>query len=155
MGLPAARITDLHVCLTCPPPGLPIITGWPTVLTAKLPQARVTDICTCTAKPDAIVTGAWTVLVGKMPAARITDATAAGGTVITGWPTVLIGMKGAGGGGAGFGAGLGLTSTKSPECVRLADAFAKAQMAGDTYGGDNELPANTRRASDEELLALG
>ncbi|PEQ14573.1 hypothetical protein B2G71_03095 [Novosphingobium sp. PC22D] len=90
--MPAARITDLHACPICP--SGPIATGCFTVLTGKLPQARITDVCTCTAGTDPIVTGAWTVIVGKMPAARITDLTGAGGTIITGYPTVLIGMSG-------------------------------------------------------------
>jgi hypothetical protein len=47
---------------------------------------------------DPIITGAWNVLVEGLPAARMTDLTAKGGAIITGFPTVLIGMQGGGGG---------------------------------------------------------
>ena len=106
MGQPAARLTDLH---TCPIPthvGGPIVApGMPTVLTGKLPQARVTDTCICVGPPDIIVQGAWTVLVGKLPAARMGDMTAHGGVIVKGKMTVLIGSGGGGGGGAGGGGG--------------------------------------------------
>lgn len=109
MGMPAARITDLHTCaalvsaFVVPPAGAPIVTGCFTVLTGKLPQARVTDNCVCVAGTDMIVKGSLTVLVGGLPAARIGDLTALGGVIITGLVTVLIGDAGAGGGGAGGG----------------------------------------------------
>jgi uncharacterized Zn-binding protein involved in type VI secretion len=62
-----------------------------TVLTGKLPQARVTDMATCVGPPDVIVVGSFTVLVGKLPAARLGDMTAHGGVIMVGFPTVLIG----------------------------------------------------------------
>ena len=75
MGMPAARITDMHVC--------PMVTGivphvggpvmgpcMPTVLTMSLPQARITDMAVCVGPPDVIVMGSATVLVGGLPAAR-------------------------------------------------------------------------------------
>jgi uncharacterized Zn-binding protein involved in type VI secretion len=73
--------------------GGPIIgPGSPTVLIGSLPAARVGDTCTCVAPaPDAIVQGSATVLIGGVPAARTGDATAHGGTIATGLPTVLIG----------------------------------------------------------------
>jgi uncharacterized Zn-binding protein involved in type VI secretion len=97
---PAARLTDLHTCPqqtpgTPPVPhvGGPIIgPGAPTVLIGGLPAAKVGDTATCTAPaPDSIVQGSATVLVGGAPAARIGDATAHGGTITVGMPTVLIG----------------------------------------------------------------
>jgi len=98
MGMPAARITDFHACpMVTPglPPiphvGGPVIMGSPTVLTGKLPQARVTDQCVCVGPPDIIVKGSTTVLVNSLPAARIGDMTAHGGTIVAGFPTVLIG----------------------------------------------------------------
>ncbi len=90
VGMPASRITDIHACPVCP--SGPVSTGWPTVLTGSMPQARITDVCVCTAGVDPIVTGAFTVLVGGMPAARIADLTGAGGALVTGYPTVLIGL---------------------------------------------------------------
>jgi len=95
MGMPAARMTDMHVCPMVtgivPHVGGPIILGCFTVLTGMLPQARVTDMAVCVGPPDMIALGSFTVLVGGLPAARLGDLTAHGGTIILGLPTVLIG----------------------------------------------------------------
>ncbi len=95
MGMPAARITDMHACPMVtgilPHVGGPIITGFPTVITGSMLQARVTDMCTCVGPPDMIVKGSATVLVGGLPAARIGDTTVHGGAIVMGFPTVLIG----------------------------------------------------------------
>ena len=97
MGMPAARVTDMHVCpmvtLFVPHVGGPIIPPCcPTVLTGGLPQARVTDMAVCVFPlPDVIAKGSLTVLVGGLPAARVGDLTAHGGTIVQGLPTVLIG----------------------------------------------------------------
>lgn len=95
----AARLTDMH---TCPmvTPGLPPIPhvggpiigpGVPTVLIANIPAAVVGDMLVCVGPPDIIVKGSATVLIGGRPAARMGDATAHGGVVVIGCPTVLIG----------------------------------------------------------------
>jgi uncharacterized Zn-binding protein involved in type VI secretion len=95
----AARLTDFH---TCPmhTPGVPPIPhvggplagpGVPTVLIGRLPAACVGDMCVCVGPPDTIVSGSSTVMIGGRPAARVGDATAHGGTVVTGLPTVFIG----------------------------------------------------------------
>jgi uncharacterized Zn-binding protein involved in type VI secretion len=96
MGAPAARITDMHVCPMSTGPvhhvGGPILpAGEPTVLIGGTPAARVGDMATCTGPPDTIAAGSATVLIGGKPAARMGDATAHGGTIIAGLPTVLIG----------------------------------------------------------------
>jgi len=101
MGMPAARILDMHVCpmSTGPVPhvGGPILPPCMiTVLTGKLPQARVTDMAVCVGPPDVIVKGSATVFVGKLPAARLGDSMAHGGTIVQGLPTVLIGDAGSG-----------------------------------------------------------
>jgi uncharacterized Zn-binding protein involved in type VI secretion len=105
---PAARITDFHACpMVTPgtPPiphvGGPIIKGQPNVLTGKLPQARISDMCVCVGPPDVIIKGSSGVFVGKLPAARIGDNTAHGGAIVVGMPTVIIGETKAGGGGGG------------------------------------------------------
>jgi uncharacterized Zn-binding protein involved in type VI secretion len=99
MGMPAARVSDMHVCPMVTP-GVPPIphVGGPilppcavTVLTGSLPQARVTDQATCVGPPDVIVKGSATVLVNDLPAARIGDMTAHGGSIVLGCFTVLIG----------------------------------------------------------------
>jgi uncharacterized Zn-binding protein involved in type VI secretion len=96
MGMPAARITDMHVCpmATGPVPhvGGPILPpGAPTVLIGGLPAARVSDLASCVGPPDVIVVGAFTVLIAGLPAARIGDSCAHGGAIVSGYPTVLIG----------------------------------------------------------------
>lgn len=96
MGMPASRLTDMHVCPmvtgVVPHVGGPILApGAPTVLIGGLPAARVTDVATCVGPPDMIVEGSFTVLTEGMPQARILDSTVHGGTIILGEPTVLVG----------------------------------------------------------------
>jgi uncharacterized Zn-binding protein involved in type VI secretion len=95
----AARLTDMHVCpMTTPgvPPiphvGGPIAgPGCPTVLVGKLPAAVLGDMCVCIGPPDTIAAGSSTVMIGGRPAARMGDATAHGGSIALGLPTVMIG----------------------------------------------------------------
>jgi uncharacterized Zn-binding protein involved in type VI secretion len=95
MGLPAARLTDMHVCplvtVLVPHVGGPIMLGAPTVLIGGLPAARVGDMVTCVGPPDVIALGSFTVLICGQPAARMGDLTAHGGTIVLGLPTVLVG----------------------------------------------------------------
>jgi uncharacterized Zn-binding protein involved in type VI secretion len=65
--------------------------GAPTVLIGGLPAAKVGDLAICVGPPDAIVQGSQTVKIMNMPAARMGDQTAHGGTIVIGFPTVLIG----------------------------------------------------------------
>lgn len=95
---PAARIGDLHVCPmvtpgTPPVPhvGGPILMGSPNVLIGGMPAARVSDMAMCVGPPDMIAMGSATVLIGAMPAARMGDMTAHGGSIVIGFPQVLIG----------------------------------------------------------------
>jgi uncharacterized Zn-binding protein involved in type VI secretion len=86
----------MHTCPmvtgVVPHVGGPILPpGAPTVLIGNLPAARVGDMVTCVGPPDTIVLGSATVLIGGKPAARMGDATAHGGVIVAGWPTVLIG----------------------------------------------------------------
>jgi len=99
MGQPAARLTDPHVCPMVtglvPHVGGPILPPCAsTVLTGKLPQARIGDPALCVGPTDVIVKGAFTVLVQGSPAARMGDNTAHGGVIVMGLPTVLIGDAG-------------------------------------------------------------
>jgi uncharacterized Zn-binding protein involved in type VI secretion len=96
MGMPAARVTDMHVCpdvtVVVPHVGGPIMPpGGIPVLIGKLPAARVGDMALCVGPPDAIILGSFTVLIRGQPAARMGDPTAHGGNIILGLPTVLIG----------------------------------------------------------------
>ena len=65
--------------------------GAPTVLIGGLPAAKVGDMALCIGPPDAIVKGSKTVKIMGMPAARMGDKTAHGGTIVMGFPMVLIG----------------------------------------------------------------
>ena len=96
MGMPAARVGDMHVCPmvtglvphvggpVLPPGGIPVLIG-------GLPAARVGDMCVCVGPPDVIALGSFKVLIGGMPAARLGDMTAHGGALVIGHPLVLIG----------------------------------------------------------------
>ncbi|HUA58523.1 MAG TPA: PAAR domain-containing protein [Verrucomicrobiae bacterium] len=96
MGMPASRLTDMHVCpmvtVLVPHVGGPIVgPGAPTVLIGGLPAARVSDMAVCVGPPDVIALGSFTVLTMSMPQARIMDMTAHGGMIVLGMPTVLVG----------------------------------------------------------------
>lgn len=88
---PAARVSDMHVCPMVTPgtPPIPHVGGpilppcEPTVLTAFLPQARVSDMAVCVGPPDTIIPPCSpTVLVGFLPAARMGDMTMHGGSIV-------------------------------------------------------------------------
>jgi uncharacterized Zn-binding protein involved in type VI secretion len=94
--LPAARITDMHVCPMwtglVPHVGGPIVVpAAPTVLIGGLPAAGIGSQCVCIGPPDVIVKGSVKVLIGGRPAARMTDMTAHGGVIVLGCFKVLIG----------------------------------------------------------------
>lgn len=96
MGMPAARVTDMHACpavtVAVPHVGGPILPPCAiTVLIGGMPAARVTDLAVCVGPPDVIVMGSFTVLICDLPAARIGDPTAHGGVIVSGEPTVLVG----------------------------------------------------------------
>ncbi len=96
---PASRITDMHVCPMVTPglPPIPHVGGpitgpsVPNVLIGGLPAAVLGDMCVCVGPPDSIVKGSATVMIGSRPAARIGDTTAHGGSIVLGFPTVMIG----------------------------------------------------------------
>lgn len=99
MGTPAARVTDMHVCPMITP-GLPPIPhvggpiigpGAPTVLIGNMPAAVLGDNAVCVGPPDTIIKGSATVMICGKPAARMGDTTAHGGSIVLGFPTVLIG----------------------------------------------------------------
>jgi uncharacterized Zn-binding protein involved in type VI secretion len=93
--LPAARITDMHVCplvdVVKPHVGGPVAMGSPDVQVGFIPAARVCDMVTCAGPPDIVAKGSATVFINFMPAARLMDMTAHGGMISVGNPQVLIG----------------------------------------------------------------
>ena len=96
MGMPAARVGDMHVCPmvtgVVPHVGGPILPpGAINVLIGGMPAARVTDMAVCAGPPDVIVLGSFTVLTGGMFQARVLDMTAHGGTIMLGCINVLVG----------------------------------------------------------------
>ena len=96
MGMPAARVGDMHVCplvtVLVPHVGGPILPpGGIPVLIGGMPAARVGDMCVCVGPPDVIALGSFTVLIKGQPAARLGDMTAHGGAIVMGYPMVLIG----------------------------------------------------------------
>ena len=96
MGMPAARLSDMHTCPmvtgVVPHVGGPILPPCAlTVLIGGLPAARVSDMAVCVGPPDMIAFGSVTVLIVGLPAARLGDPTVHGGVIVFGWPTVLIG----------------------------------------------------------------
>ncbi|MBP2161050.1 MULTISPECIES: PAAR domain-containing protein [Asticcacaulis] len=146
---PAARLTDMHTCpmFNGPVPhvGGPIAgPGAPTVLTGNLPQARVSDMLVCVGPPDVIVKGSMTVLVMGMPAARMGDMTAHGGSIILGFPTVMIGDAGGGGGGGG-GGGVMMPRVGAPG--QTGEASADAQFT-------NQVDAVTTTRTSSQTQAL-
>ncbi len=70
--MPAARVSDFHICpMVTPAPvpvphvGGPILPpGGVTVLICGLPAARAGDMAVCVGPPDVIVKGEFTVMVG-------------------------------------------------------------------------------------------
>lgn len=96
---PAARITDMHTCPMQTPgtPPIPHVGGpisgpcAPNVLIGNMPASVVGDMCICVGPPDSIVKGSATVMISNRPAARVGDTTAHGGTIVLGFPTVMIG----------------------------------------------------------------
>ncbi|WP_425093573.1 PAAR domain-containing protein [Tropicimonas sp. S265A] len=88
-------MTDTHVCPmvtgVVPHVGGPISMGAPTALVGKMPAARVGDMAVCVGPPSMVVMGSTKVMMAKMPAARMLSMTAHGGTVVSGFPLVLVG----------------------------------------------------------------
>ena len=96
--MPAARLGDMHICpMVTPgtPPiphvGGPISIGAPTVIIGGVPAARLGDMCICVGPPDSIAMGSPMVFIGGMPAARVGDPTVHGGSIVMGFPMVIIG----------------------------------------------------------------
>ena len=96
---PAARVGDMHVCpMSNPAPvpvphvGGPIIgPGAVTVLIGGMPAALLGDSAVCVGPPDTIAKGSATVMACGKPIARLGDSCVHGGTIVVGFPLVLVG----------------------------------------------------------------
>ena len=96
MGLPAARMGDLHTCPMSDGPvphvGGPILPPCAeTVFIGGLPAARVGDEAACVGPPDVIAFGSLTVFTLGQPQARVTDPSGHGGVIAIGCFPVLVG----------------------------------------------------------------
>jgi uncharacterized Zn-binding protein involved in type VI secretion len=56
-----------------------------------MPAARLSDMCICVGPPDVIAKGSMSVMIEFFPAARLGDTTVHGGSIVMGFPTVMIG----------------------------------------------------------------
>jgi uncharacterized Zn-binding protein involved in type VI secretion len=97
--------------------GGPIAKGEPTVMIGFMPAARQTDMCVCVGPPDMIAMGSLTVKIGFLPAARMGDLTVHGGSIVMGFPTVMIGD-------------VGMGSPVSTDVGAPAGAFSAAAKSG-------------------------
>ncbi|MEP6847669.1 MAG: PAAR domain-containing protein [Acidobacteriota bacterium] len=96
---PASRVADMHICPMVTPgtPPIPHVggpvlpPGCPTVLMGMMPAARVGDMCVCVGPPDSIAMGSTSVITGYSLQARIGDPTIHGGSLILGFPQVMVG----------------------------------------------------------------
>ncbi len=135
MGMPAARLTDLHVCAmvtgVVPHVGGAIAGPCaPTVIIGGLPAARITDLAVCVGPPDLIAKGSASVLISGLPAARQGDNTVHGGVIVSGMPTVLIGDAGSGSGGGGAGGGgMGPTAQAAAQFTGSAESIKFSLVA--------------------------
>ena len=97
MGMPAARVYDLHVCTktTGPIPhvGGPILgPGAKKTNIGGMPAALEGDTALCIGPPDKLKQGSETVKIEGKKAVRLGDQTEHRGIVAFGFPTVLIGL---------------------------------------------------------------
>jgi uncharacterized Zn-binding protein involved in type VI secretion len=96
MGMPAARVFDLHSCskTTGPIPhvGGPILgPGAKKTNIGGMPAALEGDMALCVGPPDTLKEGSATVKIEGKKAIRLGDKTDHDGVVTFGFPTVLIG----------------------------------------------------------------
>ena len=68
MGMPAARMTDNHVCPmvtgVVPHVGGPVMLFCPTVMICSMLASRATDMAVCVGPPDLVAMGSTTTLIG-------------------------------------------------------------------------------------------
>lgn len=96
---PAARISDMHICPVITP-GIPPVPhvggpllppGSPVVFIGDLPAATLGTRALCSGAVDTVIMGSTKVFICNTPAARMGDTCAHGGTIVTGYPMVLLG----------------------------------------------------------------
>lgn len=90
MGKNAARMTDAHFCAQGGS-GQIQPDCMPRVLVGGLPAARVTDVCECLGRTDAIIRGIRSVKIGRQDAATLCSRVQNVGLIYTGCANVHIG----------------------------------------------------------------
>ncbi len=152
----AARVGDLHTCPMAegakPHVGGPVASpGVATVLIGGLPAAVAGTTATCAGPPDAISGGSSSVFIGGAAAARAGDATAHGGLITSGCPTVSIGdqettdiANGDGGGSSSL-----ATVVAVSQALGAADAAAEA-----TPPLDSKQAASLAEAAQEGVATV-
>lgn len=140
-GKPAARVGDAHTCPMVDPGPMPHLggpvlpPGAPTVLIGGKPAARMGDTVACAGlATDSIQGGAFPVSIGRNPAARMSDKTAHGGVIVTGEPTVLIGLAGTAGN------------------VLVGTAFCQAAASGRASGSTQQSYSNCGVESSRQII---
>jgi len=93
MTEPAAHVDSPVACGASPPlSGAVLSPGGHQVNVAGHPAARLGDLCDCAPfHESALVEGSATILINGLPAARLGSATADGGSVVKGEPSVQFG----------------------------------------------------------------
>ena len=118
--------------------GGPILpTGCQTVIIGGMPATRVGDRATCNGPCYVIVSGAPCVIIGGMPAARLGDATAHGGVVTSGCPTVLIGDECPTAVESSIGPEISHIAGPCDEKIRIIDAVSGLPIEGYPYYIEN------------------
>lgn len=140
-GKPAARVGDAHTCPMVDPGPMPHLggpvlpPGAPTVLIGGKPAARMGDTVACAGlATDSIQGGAFPVSIERNPAARMSDKTAHGGVIVTGEPTVLIGLAGVAGN------------------VLVGTAFCQAAASGRASGATQQSYNNCGVESSRQII---
>lgn len=142
MPKPAARMNDHHVCPVGGHVGGPVTQpGDPTVLIGNAAAARYSDLALCvgTAEPDALSMGSPTVVIGKLLAGRMGETTEHGGTVVIGFPTVLIGEPPP---------GVSVVRRGKILIVTNRDAHTIMMVGVQEYSGDGASPEFIKKATD-------
>lgn len=96
---PASVISHMHTCPLQTPgaPPIPHVGGpilppcLPTVMVMSMPAAPAGNPVLCVGPPDTTAKGSMTVHIGGKPFMRQGDTCAHGGSIVMGFPTVMVG----------------------------------------------------------------
>jgi uncharacterized Zn-binding protein involved in type VI secretion len=136
-GMPAARLSDMHMCpMVTPglPPiphvGGPVTLGSPMVLIGGMPAARMGDMLVCVGPPDSIMMGCLTVLIGEGGSGSASSSGGGGG--------------GAGGTGTAKGGGGGAGTSSASSSQRSGPSSAAPMAAGALMAQSGNQESDTK-----------